>query len=608
MKPLPIAGLLGLAALGAQAQAPAFPPTRNSDPVVVTASRSLVAGATLRDATVITREELDASGALTLAEVLQRRAGIEVRSTGGPGQPQGLFIRGAGTAQTLVLIDGLRVGSATVGTTSIENLPLEMIERIEVVKGPLSSLYGSEAIGGVVQIFTRGRSVPHLFVSSAYGTDNDRRAAAGIATVDGGTAVALAFGARKVDARSATTERAPFCHDPDRDPYENAFASLRASQRLWQGEVLALEAFASRGRTAFDGCGTDDRNDQTIAGARFTSSTQFSREWASRISVGQGRDKIEIRGAFPDRFETRQDQASWINEFTMPGGNVVAGWETLRQTVLSDPERTVFSTTRRDTNSVFVGLNEAWGPQRLEASARRDVDRAFGTRNTGSVAYGMAWPGVGRISATLARGFRAPTFFDLYGPASDFYQPNTQLRPERSRSREVSVRAEPGAPLRWRITAFDNRIEDLIVFVAPTVLNVNRARIRGAELAAEGEAWGIRWQASLTAQRPRDEDTGLRLQGRAERFGTLSASRVFGAWTAGLGVHASGERFDSANESPATRLAPYAVVDARLRYAVNKKLAVELAATNLADRRYENALGYDASRRGVLVSIRFDAF
>ncbi len=613
MKQMPIAGLFSLAALGAQAQvAPFVPVSRSFEPVVVTASRALAADTTLRDATVITREDLDASGALSLAEVLQRRAGVEVRATGGPGQPQGIFIRGAGTAQTLVLIDGMRAGSATVGTTSIENIPIEMIERIEVVKGPMSSLYGSEAMGGVVQIFTRGKAVPHLFASSSYGSDNDRRAAAGITTVEGGTSVSLSLGARKVDAPSATTERVPFCHDPDRDPYENAFASLRASQRLWQGEVIALEAFASRGRTHFDGCSgpgdPTDRNDQTIAGARITSSTHFTREWASRLSVGQGRDKLEIRGAFPDRFETRQDQASWVNQFTIAGGSVVAGAETLRQKVISDVERTAFSATRRNTHSVFAGLNQAWEGQRIEASARRDDDDAFGKRNTGSVGYGMAWPGIGRISTTVARGFRAPTFFDLYGPASDFYQPNAQLRPERNRSREITLRAEPAAPIRWHITAFDNRIEDLIVYVAPTVLNVKTARIRGAELGAEGEAWGVRWSVALTLQRPRDEETGLRLQGRAERFGTLEASRAFGAWTAGMTVSASGNRFDSTTESPQSRLAAHAVVDARLRYAVDKHVSVELAATNLGDKRYESAVGYEGSRRGMLATLRFEAF
>jgi vitamin B12 transporter len=613
MKPLPFAGLLGLAALGAQAQV--FPTPlapRPFDPVVVTASRGLVGAATLRDAVVITRADIDAAGALSLAELLQRRAGIEVRATGGPGQPQGLFIRGAGTAQTLVLVDGLRVGSATVGTTSIENIPLEMIERVEVVKGPLSSLYGSDALGGVVQVFTRGKDVPHLFATAAYGTDSDRRASAGIATVDGGTSLALAAGARKVEAASATTVRAPFCHDPDRDPYENAFANLRASQRLWQGEVLALEAFVSRGRAAFDGCSRpgldpEDRNDQTVSGARFTSSTHFNRDWSSRLSVGQGRDKLDIRGAFPDRFETRQDQAAWINEFTIATGTVVAGWETLRQKVLSS-EATRFSASRRDTDSLFAGIHQDLGGQRFEASARRDDDDAFGKRNTGSVGYGLAWPGLGLVSATFARGFRAPTFFDLYGPVSDFYQPNALVRPERNKSREVSLRGEPVWGVRWRATAFDNRIEDLIVYVAPTVLNVNRARIRGVEVAAEGEAWGWRWSAAATAQRPRDEATGARLQGRAERFGTFEASRRFGPWSAGFTVVASGERFDSASQDPASRLGAYAVVDARVAYRIGKFWSVEVAATNLGDRRYETSVGYEGARRGVLATVRFEAF
>ena len=609
MKPFHLAGLAGLAALGAHAQViPPYPfPPQPFEPVVVTASRALAAEPTLRDAIVITREDLEAAGSLSLAEVLQRRAGIEVRSTGGPGQPQGLFIRGASSAQTLVLVDGLRVGSATVGTTSIENIPVDLVERIEVVKGPLSSLYGSEAMGGVVQIFTRGRDKPHLFGAASYGTDADRRLAAGVATVDGKSTLAMSIGGRRVDAPSATTDRVAFCHDPDRDPYENGFANLRATHTLWQGEVLALDAFATRGRTHFDGCGgSGDRNDQTIAGARFTSSTNFSRDWSSRLVIGEGRDQLQVNGAFPSRFETRQGQGAWINEFAVPSGKLVAGVETLRQRVISD---TAFTQTERDTNSIFVGLNEAWGGERLEASIRRDDDDAFGTRDTGSIGYGFLWQGVGLLSATFARGFRAPTFFDLYGPPSDFYQPNPGLKPEENKSTEISLRgAEPLAGMNWKVTAFDNKVQDLIAFVAPTVMNVNRARIRGIELGAEGKAWGGSWTATFTAQKPRDDDTGARLQGRAERYGTFNAQRRFGDWTVGLTVTASGDRFDSTDQSEASRLGGYAVVDARATWRFNKWGRLELSAVNLADKRYETAMGYEGTRRGILATVRFDAF
>src|SRR5262249_19087594 len=144
MKKLSLAGLAGLAAFGAPAQAPS-PFLAPQQSLLITPTHQLEPAPTLRDTLVITREELESAGNLSLGEVLERHAGIQLRATGGPGQPQGLFIRGAGTAQSLVLVDGLRVSSATVGTTSIENIPIELIERIEVVKGPLSSLHGADA-------------------------------------------------------------------------------------------------------------------------------------------------------------------------------------------------------------------------------------------------------------------------------------------------------------------------------------------------------------------------------------------------------------------------------------------------------------------------------
>jgi len=607
MKATCLAGLAGLASLGAQAQTPSFIASQATfEPVVITASRGLNPATTLRDVVVITREDIEAAGPLSLAEVLQRRAGVEVRATGGPGQPQALFIRGAGSAQTLVLVDGMRVGSATVGTTSIENIPLDMIERIEVVKGPMSSLYGPDAIGGVVQIFTRGKSLPHLFAAASYGNDSEGRASAGLVAADETNLISFAGGARKVDAPSATNPRA-FGYNPDRDPYQNEFFNLRAARRLWQGETLQLEAFASHGRTHFDAGPGDDLNVQTISGARLTSSTNFTDWWASRIALGEGRDRLVVSGNFPGNFETRQDQASWVNEITVPGGALVAGAETIRQRVISDQD---FSKTRRNTNAGFAGLRQAWEGQAIEASARLDDDEQFGRRTTGSVSYGWTLPSIARLAGTYARGFRPPTFFDLYGPVFEGFSPNPALKPERSSSYEVSLRNDAASPVQWHVTGFDNSLEDLIVFsfAQATVLNVARGRVRGVEASVEGEWLGTRLRAAFTAQRPRDQDTGKRLQGRADELGSLELSRRFGDWTAAVGAVGSGARFDSTDESPGSRLPGYGVIDARLRYAIGKHWSVEAAATNLGDRRYEGAVGYDAPRRSLLLSVRFEAF
>jgi len=605
------AGIAAAASLAAQGQLAPTPIDKIADPMVVTASRLATGTVTLRDAVIITREDIEAAGPISLGELLQRRAGVELRATGGPGQPESIFIRGAGSAQTLVLVDGMRVGSATAGTTPVEHIPLDMIERIEVVKGPLSSLYGSDAIGGVIQVFTRQKTVPHLFASAGYGTDKDRRVSAGISTADPDTRLSLSAGYRAVDARSASNPSSgPFVYNPDRDPFDNAFVDLHASQRMWTGENLELTAFSSRARTHFDsGPSSDDLSVETVSGAKLSSSMNFTDWWSSRISVAEGDDKLVVSGSFPDRFETRQLQASWINEMPLRDGRAVLGAETVRQKILFDAGATPFALDHRDTNSVFAGANESYGGQRLETSVRRDEDSQFGTRNTGSASYGIEWmPGV-LISATYARGFRAPTFFDLYGPTSSFYHPNPNLEPETSRSREVSATlAALGA--RWRLSAFDNRYENLIVydFTQLTVLNVARARALGAELSVEANWLGAHWRAAATAQRPRDEDTGLRLQARAERYGSLDVDRAFGALSAGLTVLASGPRFDSPDEDPATRLGGYTVVDARLRYAINPKWSVQLTAANIGDKRYSTVQGYDAPHRSVLLSVRFESF
>ena len=609
------AGLAACAALGAQAQVNTLPFAHPFEPLVVTASRTPTDPLpTLREAVVITREDLDAAGPVSLAEALQRFAGVEIRTTGGPGQPASLFLRGTGNAQTLVLIDGLRAGSGSSGGTALEAIPLEMIERIEVVKGPLSSLYGSDAIGGVVQVFTRGRGVPHLFASAGYGSDNDRRASAGVSSVDGNTAFSLNAGGRKVDARSATNPRAGFFYDPDRDPHEEAFANGRLSHKAWNGEELVLDAFATRSRTSYDGGSPDDRAIQEITGVRVSSSTEFMPWWRLRLDAGHAEDRYRSEGGYASRYDTKRDQGTFVNELGVAGGKALLGAELVRERVTGTDQIAgpLFPATRRDTKGYFASIVQAQGENRFEGNVRHDQDDFYGGHTTGSASLGFLLMSGVRASATYAQGFRAPTFNDVYGYPG-FSIGNDKLRPEKSRNREASLRDAGTLPFQWRATAFDNRLDDLIV---PRALgdgtyqatNVARARVRGLELEGAATWYGVRLQARFTAQRARDEDTGLRLQGRADRFGSLEAARTFGRWTVGANVLASGARNDATPPTDAARVGGYARVDARVRYTAAKFWNVELTAVNVADRRYENAAGFDAPRRGVFLNVRFDAF
>jgi Outer membrane cobalamin receptor protein len=620
MNKLPLAGLLGLAALGAKAQGVPLKTFAFAEPIVVTATRELVAlTPTLRDTIVITREQLEDSGALSLPEVLQRLGNVELRANGGPGQPTGIFMRGASPTQTLVLIDGLRAGSATAGTTALEHIPLELIERIEIVKGPMSSLYGSDAMGGVIQVFTRGRDVPHLFGSAAYGSNNDRRLSAGVSTVDGKASASISLGARKVDAPSASNPLSgPFVYSPDRDPYENGFVNARFAYKLWTGETIVLEGFATRANTRYDNGPTnqDDRNHQTLEGVKLSSSNNFTGAWSSNLSLGTARDKLVYHGSFEGFFETQQDQASWVHEVKTQAGSVVAGYEEVHQRVeptsatdaFTGEDYIAFSQTKRRTRSLFASYNEGWENNRLEANVRRDAIEQLGGHNSGSVSYGYTWMPALRFSLTGGRGFRAPTFNDLYAPS--FFGGNPTLKPERSKSKEIAFAGKLAA-LDWRLAGFDNRFDDLILYDAGArqVVNVASARVRGVEATIEAAWLGLKWRGNATFQRPRDESTGKRLPSRAEEFGSIDVSRDFAAtWNAGIHVTGSGARFDSASEDPSTRLGGYAVIDARVRYRYQPHVTVELTATNLADRHYQGAFGYDAPRRGVMMNLRFDAF
>ncbi|HET7401144.1 MAG TPA: TonB-dependent receptor, partial [Usitatibacter sp.] len=396
----------------------------------------------------------------------------------------------------------------------------------------------------------------------------------------------------------------------DRDAHDNEFANFQASYQMWQGETIALDAFGTRSRTHFDSgpTGQNDRNTQTIAGVKVSSSNHLTRDWASNLSYGSTRDKLQFHGAFEGLIETRQDQLSWVNEFPTPAGSVVAGYEETRQHV--EPEDQ-FTRTERRIRSVFGSLNEGYRNQRVEANVRRDDIEDFGAHNTGSLTYAYTFSPALRVSYTAGRGFRAPTFNDLFTPA--IFGGNPDLQAETSKSRELAFSGSAyGGD--WRLTLFDNKFDNLILFDAQATangqtINVPGARARGIEATLAGKWLGLTWRGSATYQEARDEDTGLHLPSRADRFGSLDVGRALvDGWSAGAALTASGPRFDSRNEVAGSRLPGYSVVDLRLGYKVMPHWSAELAATNITDRHYETAVGYDAPRRGVLFTLRFDAF
>ncbi len=423
------------------------PPVFIGNETVVTAGRIEQRLAdTLGSVTVITARDIEQASQLTLAQVLQQFGGIEMAANGGQGNAASVFIRGTNSSHALVLVDGIRLGSATSGSTAFENIPIDQIERIEIVAGPVSGLYGSDAIGGVIQIFTKsGRYSPGITAAAGYGTYNTRSARASVASKAGDTDFTLAASYFETEGFSATLPSVSFGrYNPDDDGYRNTSFSGKVSHRFDPRNELGASVFRSQGLAHFDnGPTTDNRTDQTLTTYSVYSRNQLTQSWESLVRLGSGRDdSASLGGATVSEFRTDQDQATWQNTVRLGTTSLIAGVEYLGQKI---DTTTAFAIDKRTIRSAFAGFSGDYGSHGLQANVRRDDNSQFGGPTTGSVAYGYRFTPEVKVRAAYGTAFHAPTFNDLYFPGFG----NADLQPERSRN--VGVRQPRLGPHRLHV-------------------------------------------------------------------------------------------------------------------------------------------------------------
>jgi vitamin B12 transporter len=574
--------------------------------VVVTATRSPQSlSNTLSDMRVVDADTIRDAGISTLTELLRIHGGVEITSNGGPGQVSGVFIRGANANHVVLLIDGVRINSATAGLNAWENIPLAQIERIEIVRGAASSLYGADAIGGVVQIFTHGGTRAQARIG--VGSWRTREASAGLGREFGATKIAVQAGYGESDAFSATNEGNAFSFNGDTDPYRNKNLAASIEHEWLSGHSVIGRVLRSDGTTSFDcGAGNDDVNQQTLATYSLESRDRFRTEWLSTLRVARGTDdSVSSGGTCAGRYRTDQDQLTWQNDITALGGQLVVGSELRREQIRSD---TAYIQDSRRTAAAFAGYTAALDAHLMQGALRLNHDSQFGAHTTGNLAYGYRVAPLWRISAGVGSAFKAPSFNDLYYPLSFGFSGNPNLKPERSRMAEVAANFDAGST-QAALVLFDNRTRDLIVIdpTFSTVVNVNQARVRGATLNAAAVQASWIGRAEFTLQDATDEQTGNRLPRRARQYGSASVSVRPGPWRMGLEWAAQGERFDVASNSAASRMAGYAVFNLYGAYVINPELSVLARLNNAGDRHYELAQGYNTPGRNAFVALEYAA-
>jgi vitamin B12 transporter len=609
-----VAAAAGLVAgtFGVFSAAPAFAQAAASgteaQSVVVTATRQPTrVDAQLSDVTVLDREDIERAEGQTLVELLGQQPGIQFISNGGLGQSSGVSIRGTDVRHTLLLIDGVRYGSATLGQAVFDNIPLEDIERIEIVRGPLSSLYGADAAGGVIQVFTkRGRTGLHANASAGAGSDGYRTASAGLNGATGGWSGALQLQHQQTRGFSATNANAgSSTYNPDDDGFRqnSATASLGyAFSPDWQFDAHALSAKA---RVHYDdGPGADAQADLTTQTADAALSGRLGPAWRSTLRLARSVDAYDTLASaspFTDlgTIRTQQDQLSWENHVDTPIGSLLALAEHLKQTV--HKPNGDYDNTERSIDGAALGLDGRSGPHSWQASVRHDRNTQFGSQNTGNLAYGYDLTAQWRLSAALGSSFVAPSFNLLYWPG--FGNPN--LLPERGHSKEATLRWRLDDTQALSLTGYSNRVRD---YITAANTNVGYALLDGATLAYDGLVADWQLNASLDQLNARDSD-GNPLPRRARHSAKLSADRRIGTWSAGASLLAESSRpdthfDDSFNAIPVT-MGGFTRVDLRGDWQFAPEWTLQLRLNNVADHHYETAYGYNQPGREWFATLRW---
>jgi vitamin B12 transporter len=601
-------GLLAVASLVAAVPAPAADAL---DAIVVTATRRPVTPAeSLAPVIVIDREEIEQSLALDVADLLRFHAGLEIARNGGPGQLTSVFIRGAESDHSLVLIDGVKVNPGTAGGAALQNISPQIVERIEIVKGPRSSLYGSEAIGGVINIITRrGPDGRAASVSAAAGKHDTRAASAGASWRTGGTGAGAAF--VSMDSGGFPTLRGS---DDDRGHDNNTYNAWLSSAL----GSLELEGgfWRASGNTEYsDFFGAPQDQDFTNELARMKAS--WSRGgWTSGLTVSRFVDEIrqgELAFDPRDFVRTERRTADWQNDFAitdrieLTAGGTLTREETSGRSYGAPLEQVPGAgQADRDEDAVYLQTGLRLGEHQFLAAGRHTESDVFGGVDTWNVSWGMQLTAALSISAGAGRGFRAPSTADLYA-----YGGNPALEPEVSRSWDAMLRYRPAGVYELTLGVFRTDIDELIQYVDPDGFtgpepgrneNVGDARIRGVEMGwqAHWPRWHLR--AGAVLQDPEDADTGETLFRRARRTASLTIDRLLGAHQLGLQVLASDARRDFGG----VRLAGYVLANLTARIALGSSMELRARLENLLDQDYELVDGYNSPGRGLYAGLSWN--
>lgn len=618
----PVARHAALSSLALAMLAPYAPTVRAqsaSEPVptavLVTASRAPQdAASVINDHLIISADDIARSGAANLIDLMQQQRAIEVTRNGGPGNNSSVYIRGADARQSVVLVDGVRTGSSTTGAANWSTLPLANVERIEIVYGPLATMYGADAIGGVVQIFTRrGAGPASVRAAASVGSRAFRSAEVAVAgATDGEHAVNYAFSlARDGDSGFSSSRSGLSSYNPDRDGYDKDNASARIGVRLADGHEAGVLYLHSHLNAQYDSGASsyDTRTIQNLDNFALYSRHQLTSNWRVQLQASETADQSNnlTSATASNSIQTRQNFYLAQSDLAIGADQLQVLAERRIEEVISS--NSVALTRSRSNNAAALAYSFNRGAHLASFSARFDDSSDYGSTTTGGIGYAYRLTPAWRLKASAATSFRAPTFNELYfagyGVASN--------RPEHGRNIEAGLAYRAGASSA-SLTYYRNRLTDLLVNLGkcpvevathPTgcVYNVNRATLEGVSAEARTRVLALDLHASLDWQDPRDDTTGYLLVRRARRHGQLGADYVAGAFSTGATMQFAGRRYD--DQANRNALGGYGLLNLYASYRFAPSWSAQVRVNNATGKDYELARFYGTAGTTVYAGVRY---
>lgn len=575
-------------------------------PITVTATRT-EKETSLVSTTVIKRADIERLQVNSVEEALRGIAGVSISNNGGVGKTTSVFMRGTNSDHVLVLIDDVRVGSVTLGTTSFENIPINEIDNIEVVRGPKSSLYGSEALGGVIHIHTRtgaNKKFKPVFSVSAGSHDHYRYSTGVSGTVDDSW-----YNLNVTHEQTQGFNASSNTKEYDHDGYNNHSGSVRVGHKFSDRVLVEGHALIANGYNEYDGSiysgNKSNFNQQVFGGQVKLKATDF---WNFTFKAGESIDqsKSKYNSVFVDYFNTERFSLSAQNDFTLAENHLLSvGYDFLSDNVKSSK---TYDESQRNNHAGFAQYQGELAGHQLNLGVRFDHNQQFGDHTTWNAAYGYHFLDAFNITASYATAYKAPTFNQLYYPNFG----DASLVPERSKNYEVGINGKHDWG-QWAVNFYQTDIKDLIIFdpnnnYKPS--NISSARIRGVDMTASTQLLGFNVQGNLSLLSPENRgdrgtaaNAGKALPRRAQQIFRLDVDKRIDDFSAGASFRAEGRRFDDPGNRQ--RLAGFATLDLRAEYTLLKQLTLQAKVNNILNKQYQTVKGYNTDDLNVFFTLRY---